>query len=276
MKYYRKIGRRLLPFFPSIEVRLKQANLIYSPEAYLGKCFITATKIGLLSFLVLYSINLLLKLPESFFNFIILIPIVLVAMFFFYGVLLPSFIVSKKVSNIDKNILFFLRHFLIEIKSGMSLYDCFYSIANSNHEVISEEFSEVVKAISMGIPDTEALEEMMIRNPSINFKRVIWQIINAIKSGADVNKIIEELVNEVSAEQKTKIRMYGSQLNSLALIYMMFSIIVPSIGITFLIILSFFSNFSVNTGILILLMIVVIVFQFMFLGIIKTKRPKIE
>jgi pilus assembly protein TadC len=162
------------------------------------------------------------------------------------------------------------------VRSGVSLYDAFLSISEGGHGAISNEFKEITKKISVGVLETKALEEVMIKNPSTNFRRALWQIANAIESGADIGNILEELVKEFSIEHRTAIKMYGAQLNSLALVYMIFAIIAPSIGVCFLIILSFFSGLPINAGILILVLILVVVFQFMFLGIVKTKRPKVD
>ena len=180
------------------------------------------------------------------------------------------------MADIEKNLIFALRHMLVELRSGISLYDSLTSLGNANYGSLSDEFKKVTKMISMGVSENKALEEVMLKNPSNNFRRAMWQITNAMEAGYNVGNTIEELVKDFSAEQRTAIKMYGAQLNSLALVYMIFAIILPSIGVCFLIILSFFSGFPINQGILILVMIVVAIFQFMFIGIIKTKRPKVE
>jgi flagellar protein FlaJ len=276
MKATKKIGKLLLPLFPSLEVRLKQAEIRKIPSEYLGKSVILSLFLFVLTFCILFSLNLILELPSEFNIFVYLIPLFISLLAFFYNISYPSLTVSRRVNDIEKNLLFSLRHLLVEIKSGINIYDAFLSISKANYGAISREFEKVIKEISVGVPDVNALEELMIKNPNMNFRRVIWQIINAIKSGANLGNIIEELVKEFSIEQKTKIRMYGSQLNSLALVYMIFAIVLPSIGVTFLMILSFFSGFGISQGILILIFIFVIIFQFLFIGLVKSKRPKIE
>ena len=276
MKAAKKIGKHLLPLFPGLEVRLKQAEIRKTPSEYLGNSVILAIFLFVLVFSVLFTLNLILKFTPEFNIFIYIIPAFISLVGFLYNVSYPSLVVSRRIGDIEKNLLFFLRHLLVEIKSGVNIYDAFMSISKADYGAISKEFKKVIKEISVGVPETNALEELMIKNPDINFKRVLWQIINAIKSGANLGNIIEELVKEFSAEQRTKIRMYGSQLNSLALVYMIFAIILPSIGVTFLMILSFFSGFGVSPGILILIFILVIIFQFLFIGLVKSKRPKTE
>ena len=276
MNKSRKLGKLLSPFFPSLEMRLKQAEIKKSPEEYLGKSAMVSIFMMILIFAVLFSLSLTIKFPEGSIIFIYLIPFGIGGLMFFYNISYPSLVVSKRVSDIEENLLFSLRHLLVEVKSGINVYDTFLSLSKAEYGAVSEEFGKVVNKISMGVPETDALEELMIRNPNTNFRRIIWQITNAIKSGSDLGNIIEELVREFSAEQRISIRMYGAKLNSLALIYMIFAIILPSIGVTFLIILSFFSGFGISQGLLILVFILVVVFQFLFIGFVKSKRPKVE
>lgn len=276
MKRSRKIGKLFSPLFPSLEMRLRQAEIKKSPEEYLGESMMISLFMIVLIFAVLFPLNLIIELPESFGIFIYLIPFCIGGLAFFYNISYPSLVVSRRVSNIEENLLFSLRHLLIEVKSGINVYDTFLSLSRAEYGAVSEEFGKVVNKVSVGVPETEALEELMIRNPNTNFRRIVWQISNAIKSGSDLGNIIEELVKEFSAEQRTSIKMYGAKLNSLALVYMMFAIILPSIGITFLVILSFFSGFGISQGLLILIFILVVVFQFLFIGLVKSKRPKVE
>lgn len=276
MKLIKKIGKLASPFFPSLDVRLKQAEIYLPLEEYLGRSIFISIFLFLITFAILFSLNVFIKLPEGIYLFIYLVPIFISGLAFFYNLSYPSLVVSRRVKDIEKNLLFSLRHLLVEIRSGISIYDSFLSLSKANYGAISKEFEKVIKEISVGVPELDALEKLMIKNPSTDFRRILWQIANAIKSGADLGNIIEELVREFSLEQRTKIKMYGSTLNSLALVYMIFAIILPSIGVTFLIILSFFSGFGVSQGILILIFILVVVFQFLFIGLIKSKRPKIE
>jgi len=276
MKIYKKFGKKFINLFPSLEVRLKQAEIRLDPEIYLGKAILSSIFFSIIIFALLFSLNVLLKFPQTFYPFIFLIPILILLILFFYNLAYPNLVISRRVKDIERNLLFSLRHLLIEIRSGISLYEAFLSLSKGGHGAISKEFKEVTKKISVGVPETKALEEVILRNPSINFRRALWQIINAIESGSDMGNVLEELVKEFSAEHRTAIKMYGSQLNSLALVYMIFAIIVPSIGVCFLIILSFFSGFPINSGFLILLLLIVVIFQFMFLGIVKTKRPNVE
>lgn len=273
---YKTIGKKLVKFFPSLEIKLRHAEIKQTPEFYLGRIITTAVFCSIIFFAPLLIITILFIQSPGFYPFVFIIPFSIFLIIFLYGLAYPQLLISKRVSDIERNLVFALRHLLVEVKSGISLYDSLTSLGNAGYGSLSEEFRKVTKMISMGVPENKALEEVMLKNPSNNFRRAMWQITNAMEAGYNVGDTIEELVKEFGAEQRTAIKMYGSQLNSLALVYMIFAIILPSIGLCFLIIMSFFSGFPINQGILILLMLVIMLFQFTFIGIVKSKRPKVE
>jgi archaeal flagellar protein FlaJ len=89
--------------------------------------------------------------------------------------------------------------------------------------------------------------------------------------------VIHEEIKSLSEEQAIQIQSYGSKLNPLIVFYMLIAVVLPSLGITFLIIIS--SLLSVDSMMLKLFFIVAFIFvvfiQIMFLGIIKSRRPSL-
>jgi len=150
-------------------------------------------------------------------------------------------------------------------------------VSTENYGEIAAEFRKAVRKINSGTSQIEVLEEMAANNPSLFFRRAIWQIANGMKSGAEITTIIQQAISALSQEQVIEIQRYGSQLNPLAMFYMIMVVILPSLGMTFLImILSFLSASSFLTKLIFFILYgIVVFFQIMFLGIIKTKRPNL-
>jgi len=189
----------------------------------------------------------------------------------------PKVIVGRRTKDIERNLLFVLRTLLVQIRAGIPIFDTFLSIATGNYGEISKEFTSVIEKARAGESVIDGLEELTIRNPSIHFRRAIWQLLNALKSGSDVGDNLENVIEALSKEQLVEIRQYKSILNPLAMMYMMVAVIAPSLGITILIILSTFpgmeevgkeQTFWVLLG-------GVVFMQFMFMSIIKSKRPNL-
>ncbi|MDZ4256467.1 MAG: type II secretion system F family protein, partial [archaeon] len=217
-----------------------------------------------MSFRLLGTLDLLTPLGVSFFlSFLVLLQLITY----------PIIKVKKKVRDLDRNLVYALRTILVQLYSGVSLYDAMKVVAEGNYGAVSKEFKKAVDRISTGEIQEVALERIAEYNPSLYFRRAIWQIVNGMKAGADVTAVLAESVNSLTDAQSIQIRNYESQMKVLSLVYMMLGVIVPALGITFLIVLSSFPQIQVSETYFWILLLFVGVGQFMFLGVVKSKRP---
>jgi len=276
VKPFYGLGNRLSRFFPGLNIRLNQASIDVTPREYLAIAFFSLWFWTTIIFVLLLSFSLFITLPENFIYVLTAAPLVIGFLAFFYIIQYPMLIISRKIRDLDRYLLFALRHMQVQIKSGIPLFDTLVSVSSGDYGLIAEEFRGCVKKISTGMSETNALEELIFKNPSIYFRRVIWQITNAIRTGADLGGTLDAIVDNLGDEQKVAIRRYGSQLNPLSMMYMMLAVILPSLGITFLVLLSTFSGFTVSEIIFWFILTVLIVFQFSFVGLVKSRRPTIE
>ncbi len=270
------IAIRVKKFFPFLKNSLFEAKFEFDENEYLSIALFTSLFWFLLLFSVLGLIALIILPPKNFFLIIFLSSFSLSFLSFIYVILYPRLLSIKRIKNLERNLLFALRHLLIQVKSGVSLFDGMVSISKAGYGLVSEEFNECVRKISTGIPDVEALEEIGRRNPSLYFRRSLWQIANAIRTGADIADTLDNIVRNLAEEQRVMIRRYGSQLNPLAFLYMMFGVIIPSLGITLMIILSSFSGFVIQQIFFWFILVFIIIFKFNFLGLVKSRRPSVE
>ncbi len=295
-RVFMSLGSLLLGIFPKTTVNFKQSGILseYNLNAreYLSVCifvfmfsFIVVSVSVSALLLVVGSANPILgdeliigttTLPMD----VLLGPImgVFVGFFmFFQNISYPFLIVNRRVKDIDKNLLFVLRTILVQVRSGVPIFDTFVSVGTGDYGEISDEFKTVIEKVRSGRPVIRTLEELTVRNPSLYFRRAMWQIVNALKSGSDVGDNLENVIRALSKEQLVEIRRYQSTLNPLAMMYMMVAVIAPSLGITVMIVLSTFpgmgaiSSKSTFWG----LLIGVSFMQFMFMSVIKSKRPNL-
>ncbi|MBD3262396.1 MAG: hypothetical protein GF334_12160 [Candidatus Altiarchaeales archaeon] len=205
------------------------------------------------------------------------IGVFLAAAMFFYMMMYPRSIVNKRVKYIERNLLYALRSILVQIRSGVPVFNAMASIALGQYGPLSDQFQDVIEKVNAGEPMVGVLEQLAVRNPSPYFRRALWQLVNSLKSGSDVGDNLEDVIRNLSKEQLVEIREYKSTLNPIAMMYMMVAVIVPSLGITLLIILSSFPGMGsfADEKIFWALLVFTIFMQFMFLGIIKSKRPNL-
>lgn len=260
---------------PGVEMSLKQSEIEIDSREYVSIAIFSSIFWFLIMFSTIFILGQILAI-SSFMYISIFSSLAISTMVFVYLMLYPKLIVVRKLRSLDKNLLYGLRDLTVQVKSGVPLFNAMVSVSKKDYGMFSEEFSESVKKISTGDSQTDALEEMASRNPSLNFRRAIWQMVNSIRSGTDLGSTLDNTVSNISNEQRVQIKKYGSQLNPLAMMYMMMGVILPSLGITFLIILSSFSGFPITEVFFWMIMVVLIVFQFAFVGIVKNRRPSIE
>jgi len=295
-RLFMSFGSILLGVFPKMGINLKQSGIAteYDVNAreYLSICFFLSLFAFITVSLIIFGLMLLIGAQNPILGGTILIgntevnrdvmigPIfgAIVSFFIFFQVIsYPNVIVKRRVRSIDRNLLFVLRTILVQIRSGVPIFDTFVSIAAGDYGEISLEFKGVIEKVRAGKPVIESLEELTVRNPSIYFRRALWQLVNALKSGSDVGDNLENVISALSKEQIVEIREYQSTLNPLAMMYMMIAVIVPSLGITVMIVLSTFPGMEVvgNEDTFWALLAGVTFMQFMFMSVIKSKRPNL-
>lgn len=269
------LGENFAAMFPSLEYDLVQSGFEISPRRWMAIAFFVFMFYFSIIFAVLFLITFVARIE--------IYKALTVSLFAGLGIGLGSFMFlsfypklssQKKVNSIEKNLPYVLHHILVEVRAGVPLYDTFVSIARSDYGLLTNEMRMVVNEINTGKSEAEALEKITRETPSFFFRRVMWQMINALKSGADIGNTMKEIVENLAVEQRVAIKKYGAQLNPLALMYMLFAVIFPTLGITFLLVLTSFTGISFNLEIVLVGIIgILVLFQFMFVGLIKSRRP---
>jgi flagellar protein FlaJ len=270
------VGEFLQNFFPFLKISLRQAEIDMSEKEYLSMCFLASTMFFLFfGFLLIFV--LAVAGVENFLPFALIASLLMTLFAFLQQIAYPKIFVNRRVRGIERNLMAALQNILVQLNSGVPLFDILVNLSRGNYGEISKEFSKAVKQIHSGNSQVKTLEEMAATNPSLFFRRAIWQLVNGMKSGADMSRVINEIINLLSEEQILQIQRYGSQLNPLAMFYMLLVVIMPSLGTTFLIILSSFISIPELISKMIFwgVYAIIIFFQIMFMGVIKSKRPNL-
>lgn len=274
-RHYIGLGERFAKFFPGLSFSLKQAEFDMGHREwvalgmYSALIYFSITFSALLAAFTLSGMDLGKVLGISFLG-----GFAIGSTVFFYFGYYPKLFVIKRVRAIEANLPHALRQLLIQVRSGMSLYNAIASVARRDYGLLSEAFRDVIKQVNTGRSEIEALEEMARKNPSLNLRRIMWQITNAMRTGADVGGTLKEIVDNIMTEQKVEIKNYGASLNPLALFYMMVVVIFPTLGIVFLLVMSSFVGLGIDLQLILMgILGFLAVFQVMFIGIVKTKRP---
>lgn len=274
--YFLGLGEILENVFPFLKLSLKQTGSDLEPKEYLSMCIISTFFFFAFIFIFLFFILGTIGL-ENYVLIAITASVIFSLFVFLQQVMYPRIMIQKRVRDLERNLLPVLQNILVQLNSGVPLFDILVNISSSDYGAISEEFTRAVKEINAGRPQIDALEEMASKNPSLYFRRSVWQLVNGMKSGADMGGVIKEVIHSLSEEQVIQIQKYGGQLNPLAMFYMLVAIIAPSLGVTFVMVISSFVSPSETFTKMIFwgIFAFAVFFQIMFLGMIKSRRPNL-
>jgi len=262
MQFFKSLAKRS----SGLRDKLRQAGIADEPETYIKKTFMTAI---MMSFGMAFFLAIIIK-PILAVSFIILVPI-------FYSYYLRyvdmKIILIKK--KIDEEIIFAGRFLIIELESGVPITKAFENL-EKNYEYVGAYFGDIINKAYLGTTLEDAINDTIINTPSPNLRKILWQVLNSLKTGADIGPALNSVIDQIVKEQQIAVKDYGKKLNPFAMFYLMVSVIVPSLGTTMIVVVATFMDLSIKLPFLLALAGFIGFIQFMFMSIVKSTRPPIS
>lgn len=259
----------------SLDDNLKASYINITKEEYVGICYRTAIFIFIYSSII--SAFAFLFFIKNFYPLAAVVPFAVTTYILFKQISYPKMYTLKKTRDIEKNLIPAMQDIMVQLNSGVPVFDILGNIAKGEYGEVSKEFSIAVKEINTGRPQIEVLDELGNRNSSVYFRRVLWQISNGMRAGSDMSAIIKEGIETLNKEQIIQIQSYGSRLNPIIMFYMLMVIIIPSLAITFFTIVASMIKLG-RTSIMLFFFAMfagVTILQVLFLGMVRTRRPSL-
>jgi len=271
-----------LKFFHQLETDLQECESMIDPKEYLAGALF-----ALFSYFLLVSALLCLiafagqgaAAAAKMMPVALIFGVAVGGSAFCYILLYPRMLSGKRKNDMEQNLLFATRHMMVQTSAGVPIFDSMVSIsqeygnATLDYGAISREFREIVKEVRSGQDLALALEASAEKNPSQLYRRMMLQLSNATRAGANVSLTLRELVSALANEQQIGIRKYGSQLNTLAMFYIFACIVAPALFIIFLTIAATLIDLPVGEPLFALMLVAIAGVQIMFIGLIKSRRP---
>jgi archaeal flagellar protein FlaJ len=260
----------------ALEDFLRNSDAGVNREEYLAIC--------IFGFFIILSISFVISTTVLFFlgiaNTILVslaIAFGLSTFVFILRIIYPKVYSNRRQRDIEKNIIPALSDMLVQLTSGIPLFTIMINLSSESYSSLSDEFKKAVKRINAGLPQVDVLEELGEQNPSIYFRRALWQISNGMRAGSDITVVIKDTIKSLNEEQFIQIQNYGNKLNPMIMFYMLSSVILPALGVTFLtVITSLVSVPQQTTQFFFLMLFFFVIFvQIMFLGVIRSLRPSL-
>ncbi|USN44982.1 MAG: type II secretion system F family protein [Candidatus Woesearchaeota archaeon] len=258
---------------PGLKKKLRMARLEKTPEDYVKEKFIfavmAAAAIGFLAFVFLSQRN-----PGMLW---LAIPITLIGWFFVYQVMMRQVdaIITKRAKEVDREILYAGRFLLVKLNSGTPLISALIDASNS-FGVASKYFKEIVQDIELGTPIEQAIYSAAELTVSRRFRKILFQIANALRIGIDVTAFLSSILDEIADEELIEIQRYGKKLSSFTMFYMLGAVVVPSLGMTMGAIVLGLLNKPVGWPIFVAATVLIVFVQVVFMGLFKSIRPNVN
>jgi flagellar protein FlaJ len=288
---FRGIGTRVSYILPGLEYDLETIGSDVDKGEYvalsLANAFVWAVFIFLLIFFLSYAkgnitpsqlgsaLSSLGGLREFLINirWTILSGIIVFLLFSAFFSYYPRVLVRKIVEDVDKDLVYALKDLLLQISSGVPLFEAMVNISRSGYGTISKEFRRTVQDINAGEMQETALEKMALRTESEFLRRTIRQMLTAFRSGASLQASLKSVIKNLQQYQYSQVKSYTYELNLWVLLFIIMSVAVPSLGITLLVILSTFGSLTVDEGFIIGLVGFCILCEIALIEFIKSRRP---
>lgn len=257
---------------PGLKRLLRISKVKQSPREFVAKGLRLAIFSGISMTILMFFMFDKLEIPLLW--LLVVFPITFFLTIFFI-LQMPYGMMRKREREINKEVLFAGRYLLVKMESGYPLFNTLID-ASKSYGVCADYFKEIVDDINTGTPIEEALEATRECNPSDKFKRILWQIITALNTGADVAEPLRATLKTITAEQVLEVKAYSKKLNSLMMFYMVVACVLPSIGVTMFMIMSSFLQLEISSGHLFFLLFLLTVIQFSFISLIRATRPMVN
>ncbi len=267
----------MMRFFPGLRDELISARMKDSPQLYLKKMLMNGGVVAVfVSFLVFVMLSGMRARDPSIsyaWLFLVFPAVFLFSVFFFRQI--PRVQMRREERDIDKNILFAGRYLLIKMEAGEPLFLSLMGVSKG-YGAASRACHDIVQDVNFGNTIEKAIDRAVKYSPSRNFRRILWELSNAMQTGSNIKNSLRAILNQIEQEHLIEIEKYGKKLNSLTLFYMVLAVILPSLGMTMFIIIASFIKLQIPVTILYFLLFLLAFVQFMFIAVFRAIRPGVE
>lgn len=271
------IGSFLSKIIFSLKYDLQKAEINIDTERYCLAALVSAIIYGIMFFFVGAAFGVIITRSFDLFTvaFMLIFGFSAFLAMLFFHLFYPKLASIQIAGMVDSDLLFALRAMLIQLSSGISLFEAMKNISKSNYGQVSIEFGAVIKDINSGISETSALEKLAFRTKSEVLKKTVWQIITTVRSGGSIVNALSSQVETLVTQQMDSIKSYSAELNLWTLIYLMIAAAMPSLGITFLVIASSIGGSGIGPDAVILIVVLSLAVQVAMIFLIRSKVPKV-
>ena len=145
-----------------LESYLKNSDIKLRSEEYLGICLRTFI-IAFIVLSIIFILPLFFLKVKFWYIYGIILSLIFSLFVFFKQINYPKSYISSKTRDTEKDLIPSLQDMFVQLQSGVPLFQIIENIANSDYGSVSYEFKTSVAEINSGVPQIEALEDLIKR-----------------------------------------------------------------------------------------------------------------
>ncbi len=273
------LGKKLLIFFSYLPEYLYSSDIYVEPEVYASVSLLTFIVYLLLlnGLFVFLQMNPMILDSEKELLMDLQLPVSLLvsSVLAFQVMNYPVLLAKRRAWQTDRELGNVLRHLTIEVRSGATIFEAMQDIARADYGVVSKDMADIVNSVNSGLSFEEAVEYVVVKTKSENFRRMLLQIQSAVSSGSNMGEVLMQMSRNYFQEQQIRIQQYGRDLEFYARVFLLMTVIMPVMFSIMLSMTALMPILNLSSGYLYILLGIVAMFQVMFLTYAREKRPPI-
>ncbi|TAL55538.1 MAG: hypothetical protein EPN86_03290 [Nanoarchaeota archaeon] len=256
----------------NLKLQLRRAHIRELPSKFVRKAVFSAIYLSAALSFVTFLFVQRFRAPLLFIPAVGLLSFVFGLLFLMNT---PTGIIRKRERETDEEILFVGRYILVKLESGEPLYNTLIDAAKMKG-ASAKYIKEIVDDISTGKPLEKAIEDAWEFNSSEKFRRILFQILSALKTGTELAPVLKSTLRSLTYQQILEVKEYGKKLNTYMMFYLILACILPSLGVTMLVVFSSFIRLDLQQSSLFVIIFFLALVQAAFILVIKASRPAVN
>lgn len=243
-----------------LKLKLKMGASKQTPFQYVYQ---TITLTALSSFALIFIVfmvtksNLLFLMVGLGFSFL-MIPFIYQFLFSFIDVQ-----IRKQARELDSDLLFVSEYFLVSLESGLPLGNAIQGLSKLQRPG-AKFFKKIYTEFKTGKDLEAALMEGSKNCASDNLKILLKRLKDSLSIGVDLKSVLENFIEESAERKIIEIRSFSKKLNPMVMMYLLLGIVMPSLGVTFLMLGATMINLTAEglQLMLVVIFLLMLVFQY--------------
>ncbi|MCS4541806.1 MAG: type II secretion system F family protein [Euryarchaeota archaeon] len=173
----------------------------YFPDKFISnidsKLELTGIPLSASEYTAIMLIILIIATPFALFLNIIaglIVPVAIIGVMIF---LVPSFIRSRRITEIEKSLPDVFHEMALTLRAGVAIEGAMDDIATADYGPISEEYRKALLEIRRGRPIEKAFIGLERRVGSAELKRAVSMLVSGIKRGASLSDVLEAISMDI-------------------------------------------------------------------------------